>query len=144
MKSFGGRYLDNWLRWGLWILFLGVGFHGGELVALILHNDLATGLFMFVTGVIGYLVGGAILGALVAVIPTSFPGLRIFPTTIPMGMLRVFVIGFALGTWVIYSNPSRYVSQTVKQAAPNPAIPSGNGNLSTPITSAKLWRRNEA
>ncbi len=77
---------------------------------MILRNAAATGLVIFITGVIGYLIGGVVFGALVALIPTALPKLRILPTTIPVGMLRVFVIGLVLGLASIYSNPSQYLS----------------------------------
>lgn len=97
VAPFGTRWAANWLRWGLWILFLGVGFHGAQLIILTLHGMLLQAIAIFVTGVIGYVFTGFLLGAVVALVATSLPRIAILPTSVLGGILRTGVIGFIIG-----------------------------------------------
>lgn len=68
--SFGNRFGEQLLRWWAWILAIGVGFQGGELLASPFFGlraiEYAT--ITFVTGVIGYVIFGAVIGAVIALI----------------------------------------------------------------------------
>ena len=94
---FGKRFAANWLRWFVWLIFLGIGLYASQLIVLALHGAIAAGIVIFVTGVLGYIIGGIVIGALVALIAAAVPTLRIFPTTLAWGILRVVVIGSLLG-----------------------------------------------
>jgi len=68
--SFGERFGEQFLRWCVWIVAIGAGYQGGELLASLFFGPTAIfdAAFRFVLGVLGYLLFGAILGAVVALI----------------------------------------------------------------------------
>lgn len=97
---FGKRYLHNLYRWATWIWFLGIAYEFGKELAVTLHRaDPVMTMLPFATGVIGYTLFAIPLGAIAALIVTCIP-LRIYPTTLPSGILRVMVLGLILGSLV--------------------------------------------
>jgi hypothetical protein len=92
-------FLENWLRWFLWITAFGAGYHGGQMVMITMHGHFDMGVVIFTTGVMGYAIAGVILGAVIALLVTLVPKLRIAPTTLAMGAIRIVIIGLALGIW---------------------------------------------
>lgn len=95
--AFSKRYLHNLYRWATWIWFLGIAYEVGKELAVTLHRaDLVMSMLPFATGVIGYTLFAIPLGAIAALIATCIP-LRIYPTTLPIGILRVTLLGLILG-----------------------------------------------
>lgn len=68
IPSFGRRFWLQFLRWLAWLVAIGVGFHGGELIASLTLGPQAAlnGMVIFVTGVLAYAMVGLILGGLIA------------------------------------------------------------------------------
>lgn len=124
--SAGQRFFHQWLRWWLWLTCLGVGYHGGQLVMLAGRNQLDTGVFVFASGVVGYMLFDVPIGALVALVATLMPNLKIFPTSLMGGILRVITVGFVLGLASVYSNPSLFGPATAQATTPPRPIANGD------------------
>ena len=107
--SFIQRFGSNLLRWYLWIVALGVGYHTGQFVVLAIKGAPDRGLVIFLTGAAGYVLLAVVPGAAIALLSAALPSLKIFPTTLATGALRSLVIGFVTGIVSIYSNPSMYL-----------------------------------
>jgi uncharacterized membrane protein YagU involved in acid resistance len=93
----GGRFARNWKRWYLWILFLGVGYHVGRLIAMGAHGKVLEGVAVFITGVASYVVFSLVFALVPAAVAAYAPRLRIFPTSIAGGIVRAVIAGLIVG-----------------------------------------------
>lgn len=119
-RGFGQRFLTNLVRWYVWVVLLGTGYHTGQLAVIATHGLLARGLVIFATGVAGYIMIGIAPAAIIACLASALPRLRILPTSLKMGALRAFLVGILLGILSVYYQPSLYLSPV---AAADNAIP---------------------
>jgi hypothetical protein len=104
-------FLANWLRWFLWIIVFGIGYHGGQLVMIAAHGRPDMGAVIFISGVMGYAIVGVILGAILALLVTMLPQVRLFPTTLAIGSIRVFLLALAFGILSAFATPLPGMSQ---------------------------------
>jgi tetratricopeptide (TPR) repeat protein len=95
-EEVGAKYWRLWLRWYIWIVSLGVAYHLGRLVVLASQGQSLAGVYGLITGVIGYIVLGVIIAALVALV-ANLSRFVIWPTTMGMGVIRAAVIGAIFG-----------------------------------------------
>jgi hypothetical protein len=63
------------------------------------------GVIMLVTGVLGYVILGVFLAAVIAMIAAAFPKIRLLPTTVLGGVLRTITVGLILGLATAPANP---------------------------------------
>jgi len=104
--SFLGRFGANYFRWYVWAVCFGLGFQIGFLAIAALKGRVVDGLVDFVAGIIGYALFGIAIALIPALISAGVPGFKVFPTTLGWGIIRVLIIGLALGLFVGVYGPA--------------------------------------
>jgi hypothetical protein len=104
--NFGKRLTHNWRRWYTWLFCLGLGFYGGQFAALALQGHVFLGIATLLGGTFAYAVGSLFLAVVPALVAASIPAVRLFPTTLVGGVVRVLVIGLVLGILFVNTKPS--------------------------------------
>jgi hypothetical protein len=95
-------FLALWWRWIVWMFCVGVGFGVGSCLVRLGLGDWGGAFFGLVATLLGYAIMAPVIALPIAGIARLFPHIRIWPTTLAVGALRVVVIFFFFGVWTGY------------------------------------------
>lgn len=120
-SNFGSRFASNWVSWALWIVALGVGYHGTQFIVLTLHGMFAEGAVILITGIIGYLIVGAALGVVIGLPTAALAALSIKGRSVGVGVLTAVAAGVLFGVLDANSGTVKYMLSHASPSLPSPA-----------------------